>query len=66
MKFNAKYLDELIEQVTTDAYNESEQARGFLIMIEVNLALPLVPHVLAREVAVSKVNITKCDQIVAN
>jgi hypothetical protein len=28
-KFTAKYLDKLIEEATTDAYNESEQVSGF-------------------------------------
>ena len=28
-KFTAKHLDELIEEATTDAYSESEQAGGF-------------------------------------
>ena len=64
-KFSAKYLDKLIEEATTDAYNESEQAGGFLVMIEENLALPFVTQVLGREVTVAKVDITKRDQIVA-
>jgi hypothetical protein len=29
-KFTPKYLDKLIEEATTDAYNESEQAAGSL------------------------------------
>lgn len=39
-KFTAKYLNKLIEEATTDAYNESEQAGGFFAMIEENLSLP--------------------------
>ena len=31
LKLTTKYLNELIEQATTDAYNESEQAGGFFI-----------------------------------
>jgi len=65
VKFNAKYLDKLIEEATTDAYNESEQAGGFFAMIEENLALPFVTQVLGQDVTVIKVNITKRDQIVA-
>src|SRR3989304_8974177 len=65
VKFNAKYLDKLIEEATTDAYNESEQAGGFFVMIEENLALPFVTKVLGQEVTVAKVEITKRDQIVA-
>lgn len=64
-KFTAKFLDKLIEEATTDAYNESEQAGGFFAMIEENLALPFVTQVLGQEVAVAKVDITKRDQIVA-
>ena len=64
-KFTAKYLDKLIEEATTDAYNESEQAGGFFAMIEENLALPFVTKVLEQEVTVAKVDITERDEIVA-
>ena len=64
-KFTAKYLDKLIEEATTDAYNESEQAGGFFAMIEENLALPFLTRVLGLEVTVAKVDITKRDEIVA-
>ena len=65
VKFNAKYLDKLIEEATIDAYNESEQAGGFFAMIEENLALPFVTQVLGQDVTVTKVDITNRDQIVA-
>ena len=65
LKLTAEYLNELIEQATTDAYNESEQAGGFFAMIEDNLALPFVTQVLGQEVTVAKVDITRRDQIVA-
>ena len=64
-KFTAKYLDKLIEEATTDAYNESEQAGGFFAMIEENLALPFLTQVLGQEVTVAKLDITKRDEIVA-
>jgi hypothetical protein len=64
-KLTTKYLNELIEQATTDAYNESEQAGGFFALIEENLTLPFVTHVLGQQVTVAKVDITKRDQIVA-
>ncbi len=64
-QFATKYLDKLIEEATTDAYNESEQAGGFFAMIEENLALPFVTQVLGQEVTVAKVDITRHDQIVA-
>ena len=65
VEFNAKYLDQLIEEATTDAYNESERAGGFFAMIEESLALPFVTQVLGQDVTVTKVDITKRDQIVA-
>jgi len=64
-KITAKYLDTLIEEAITYAYNESEQACGFFTMIEENLALPFVTQVLGQEVTVAKVDITQRDQIVA-
>lgn len=64
-KFTTKYLDKLIEEASTDAYNESEQAGGFFAMIEENLALPFVTQVLGQEVTVAKIDITKRDEIVA-
>ena len=64
-KLTAKYLDKLIEEATTDAYNESEQAGGFFTMIEENLALPFVTQMLGQQVTVAKVDINQRDQIVA-
>jgi hypothetical protein len=64
-KFTTKYLDKLIEEATTDAYNESEQAGGFFALIEENLALPFVTQMLGQEVTVAKIDITKRDEIVA-
>lgn len=64
-KFTAKHLDELIEEATTDAYNESEQAGGFFAMIEENLSLPFVTRVLGLAVTVTRVEITSRDQIIA-
>jgi len=63
--FTAEYLDQLIEEATVDAYDESEQATGFFNMIEENLALPFTTNVLGQEVTVAKVDITNRDQIVA-
>jgi len=65
LKLTTKYLNELIEQATTDAYNESEQAGEFFAMIEEHLAFPFVTQVLGQEVTVTKVDITGDDQIVA-
>jgi DNA-binding protein YbaB len=64
-EFTAKYLDKLIQEATTDAYDESEQAGGFFAMIQENLSLPFKTQVLGQEVAVAEVDITSRDQIVA-
>ena len=64
-KFTTKYLDKLIEEATTDAYNELEQAGGFFALIEENLALPFVTQMLGQEVTVAKLDITQRDEIVA-
>lgn len=64
-KFTAEYLDKLIEEATTDACNESEQAGGFFAMIEENLSLPFTTQVLGQAVTVAKVDITRRDQIFA-
>jgi hypothetical protein len=64
-KFAAKRLDRLIAEVTADAYNESEQAGGFLTMIQDNLILPFTTQVLGQEVTVAKVDMTMRDEIVA-
>ncbi len=64
-KFTAKYLDKLIEEATTDAYKESEQAGGFFAMIEEHLSLPFTTQVLGQAVTVAKVDITRRDEIVA-
>jgi len=64
-RFTAKYLETLIDEATTDAYNESEQAGGFFAMIEENLALPFVTQVLGQEVTVARLDITNRGEIVA-
>lgn len=63
--FSTEYLDQLIAEATTDAYNESEQAVGFFTMIEENLATPFVTQVLGQEVKVGGIDITVRDEIVA-
>jgi hypothetical protein len=64
-RFTAKYLDQLIEEATTDAYGESEQVGGFFAMIEEKLSLPFTTRVLGQAVTVDKVELTSRDQIVA-
>lgn len=64
-EFAAAYLDQLIEEATVDAYNESEQTVAFFTMIEEHLAFPFTTRVIGQEVTVAKVGITHRDQIVA-
>ena len=42
-KFTEKYLDKLIEEATTDAYNESEQAGGFFAICSRGKATQAIP-----------------------
>ena len=65
VKLNTSYLDTLIAEATTDAYDDSEQAGGIFAMIAENLALPFVTQVLGQDVTVITVDITSRDQIVA-
>jgi hypothetical protein len=45
-------LDELIEEATTDCYDEEEQATGLLTMIDENLALPFATRILGVDASV--------------
>jgi hypothetical protein len=56
LEFPATRLDELIEQATVDAYDESEQATGFYTMLEEHLGLPFKAEVLSVEVTVERVD----------
>ena len=64
-KLSAAWLDELIEETTVDAYNESEQTTGFYTMLEEHLAVPFKTEVLDVEVTVERVDMTDDEQIVA-
>jgi hypothetical protein len=59
---NAK-LDELIEEATVDAYDESEQTTGFYTTFEEHLALPLKTEVLCVEVTVERIDVTNDERI---
>ena len=63
--FTAKQLDRLIEDAIVDAYDECEQAVGFLTLMEDNLALPFETTVLEQLVSVIKLDITQSNEIVA-
>ena len=58
-------LEELVEEATTDAYGESEQAVGFYTMMENDLAMPFSTQVLGVEVTVEKVDMPDADEIIA-
>lgn len=64
-ELSAARLDELIEEATVDAHDESEQATGFYAMFEEHLAVPFRTEVLGMEVTVERIDITDDDQIVA-
>jgi hypothetical protein len=59
-------LAEMVEEATVDCYNESEQATGWLTMIEDNLAVPFEAVVLGVAVTVERIDITETDEIVAS
>jgi hypothetical protein len=57
-------LEELIEEATVDAYDESEQSTGFFTMFEEHLEIPFTCQVLGVEVTVVKIDINDRDDIV--
>ena len=58
-------LESLIEEATVDAYGESEQATGFLTMLEEHIELPFETEVLGTPVSVIQFDIDDRDQVVA-
>jgi hypothetical protein len=58
-------LDKLIEEATTDCYNEDEAATGFLTMLQDNLAVPFQAVVLGVDVTVEEVALNTAGEIVA-
>jgi Calcium binding len=50
-------LEEMIEQATVDAYNESEQITGWFTMIDENVAVPF-------ETTVQRLDLNRSEQIV--
>ena len=57
-------LDEMIEQATVDAHDESEQITGWFTMIDENLAVPFETTVLEVPVTVERVDLDESEQIV--
>ena len=64
-RFPIRELERLIEEATVDAHGESEQATGFLTMIEGNIDLPFETEVLGIPVKVVRFDIDDRDQVVA-
>ncbi len=57
-------LEALAEEATVDAYNESEQATGWLTMFEEHLALPFDTKVLGVDVTVEKIDLSNRDDVI--
>ncbi len=64
-RISPRRLEALIEEAIVDAYNESEQAGSFHVMIEQELRLPFETTVLGARVLVKRVNISQASQILA-
>jgi Calcium binding len=58
-------LDELVDEATVDAHDESEQASGFYTMLENDLRLPFETEVLGMTVMVESIDIAEDDRLVA-
>ena len=64
-KLTGARLDQLIEDATVDAHDESEQRLGFYTMMENDLPLPFATFVLGVEVTVERIDLSEADEIVA-
>ena len=60
-----RQLDALIDEVTVDAYGESEQATAFLTALEEHLALPFGATVFGEAVVVEKIDLRGADELIA-
>ena len=58
-------LERLTEEATVDAYGESEQATGFLTMLEEHVELPFETEILGAIAKVVQFDIDNGDQIIA-
>jgi hypothetical protein len=58
-------LQEMIEQATVDAYDESEQITGWHTVISENLTVPFETAVLGVPVTVERIDLDRSEQIVA-
>ena len=64
-RLSKERLDQLVEEATVDAHDESEQAMGFQTMLENDLRLPFETEVLGVTVIVESIDITEDDRLVA-
>ena len=64
-RLSERELENMVEEATVDAYDESEQAVGFFTIIEDNLALPFDTVVLGVDVTVEKLDLANRGEIVA-
>ena len=62
---SARKLAKMIEEATVDAYGESEQIVGIYTKLEDHLAVPFSTTILGLDVVVSKIDLTRSDEIVA-
>jgi hypothetical protein len=60
-----KQLTALVEEATVDCYNESEAVSAFYTMIEDHLEVPFATVVLGVDVEVTRVELTRQEEIVA-
>jgi hypothetical protein len=58
-------LKRLIEEAVVDAYNEEEQAVGFLTMMQEHVVLPFSVSILGADSIVEKIDLTRDGRIVA-
>ena len=58
-------LDELIEEATVDAHDESEQITGLYAMMEEHIELPFHTRILGMEVTVDAIDLNEAEQVVA-
>ena len=63
--WSKKRLDELVEEATVDANDESEQATGFYTMLDENLRLPFETEVLGVVVTVESIDFIGDDELAA-
>ena len=62
---STRRLNELVEEATIDAHDESEQLVGLLCMLEEYLAVPFTTEILGTAVRVERVDTNDADDIVA-